>query len=103
MSTGSITIKLKSFDYRMLDFFTRSIVERILKTGATISGPVPLPSGRSRITVNRSPHVDKKSREHFVVIVHKRLMVLYNTNPRTAEVLTKLELPAGVDVQVKSC
>lgn len=102
MSTGSITIKLKSFDYRMLDFFTKSFVERMIKTGVTVSGPVPLPSKRSCVTVNRSPHVDKKSREHFVIIVYKRLVVLHNTNPRTVEVLTKLELPAGVEVQVKS-
>ncbi|CAK8163241.1 30S ribosomal subunit protein S10 [Candidatus Xenohaliotis californiensis] len=102
MSMGSISIKLRSFDYRMLDFFTRSIVERILKTGATINGPIPLPSKRSIVTVNRSPHVDKKSREHFAIMIYKRLIVLHNTNPRTVEVLARLELPAGVDVHVKS-
>ncbi len=98
----SIRIKLKSYDYRILDKSCAEIVEVAKKTGAGVSGPIPLPTKRKVYTVNRSPHVDKKSREQFELCIHNRLIEIKNTTPETKEALTRLDLPAGVEVEIKS-
>jgi len=96
-----IRIKLRAYDYRLLDRSSIEIVETVRKTGARVSGPIPLPMKRSIITVLRSPHVDKKSREQFEIRTYKRLLDILEPNPKTVEALTKLDLPAGVDVEIK--
>ncbi|MGB9772079.1 MAG: 30S ribosomal protein S10 [Candidatus Kapaibacteriota bacterium] len=100
-TTQKIRIKLKSFDHYLIDKSAERIVRTVKQTGAVVSGPVPLPTKRSIFTVNRSPHVDKKSREQFELRVHKRLIDIYSSSQRTIDALMKLELPAGVDVEVK--
>jgi len=85
----------------LIDKSAERIVRTVKQTGAMVSGPIPLPTKRSIITVNRSPHVDKKSREQFEMRVHKRLIDIYSSSQRTIDALMKLELPAGVDVEVK--
>jgi small subunit ribosomal protein S10 len=94
-------LSLKSFDHRMIDKSAADIVRTAKNTGARISGPVPLPTNRSVYTVLRSPHVDKKSREQFEVRVHKRLIDILDSTPQTIESLMKLDLPAGVEVEIK--
>ena len=96
-----IRIRLKAYDYRLLDQSVREIVDTIRRTGGRVAGPIPLPTRIERFTVNRSPHVDKKSREHFEIRTHKRLMDILNPTDKTVDALMKLELPAGVDVQIK--
>jgi len=96
-----IRIRLKSFDHALIDRSTEEIVKTALDTGAEIVGPIPLPTKRSIITVNRSPHIDKKSREQFELKIHKRLIEIYNTKPQTIDALTKIDLPAGVDIEIK--
>ena len=96
-----IRIRLKAFDHRLLDQSTGEIVETARRTGAKVSGPVPLPTDRSSITVLRSPHVDKKSREQFEIRTHKRLLDIVDPTARTVDALMKLDLPAGVDVEIK--
>ncbi len=96
-----IRIKLKAYDHRLIDKSTDKIIRTAKATGAAISGPVPLPTKRSLYTVLRSPHVDKKSREQFETRVHKRLIDILNSTPKTVDALMKLELPAGVDVEIK--
>jgi small subunit ribosomal protein S10 len=95
-------IKLKSFDHQILDRSARDIVESARRTGAITAGPIPLPTKRSVYTVLRSPHVDKKSREQFEIRVHKRLIEITQSNQQTLESLMRLELPAGVDIEIKS-
>ncbi len=95
-------IKLKSYDHRILDQSVKAIIETARRFGASISGPIPLPTKRTIFTVLRSPHVDKKSREQFELRVHKRLIELADVTPDIIEVLNKLEIPAGVDIEVKS-
>jgi small subunit ribosomal protein S10 len=97
-----IRIKLKAFDYRILDQSTGEIVETALRTGARVAGPIPLPTRIEKITVLRSPHVDKKSREQFEIRTHKRLIDILEPTPQTVDALMKLDLPAGVDVQIKA-
>jgi len=97
----SIRIRLKAYDHRLLDQSTKEIVETARRTGAKIVGPIPLPSKRSLFTVNRSPHVDKKSREQFEMRVHKRLIDIVDSTAKTMDALTQLELPAGVHVEIK--
>lgn len=97
-----IRIRLKAYDHNLLDQSVREIVQTAKRTGASVSGPIPLPTKRSLITVLRSPHVDKKSREQFDISIHKRLIDIINTTPQTVEALTKLELPAGVEVEIKT-
>jgi small subunit ribosomal protein S10 len=92
---------LKSYDHNLVDRSTEKIIKTVKSTGAVISGPIPLPTDRSLYTVLRSPHVDKKSREHFEARAHKRLIDILNSNNKTIESLMKLELPAGVDVEIK--
>lgn len=96
-----IRIKLKSFDHNVLDKSAGEIVNTARRTGAMTSGPVPLPTRRSIYTVLRSPHVDKKSREQFEVRVHKRLIDISQSTPQAIDALMKLELPAGVDIEIK--
>jgi len=96
-----IRIKLRAYDYRLLDLSTEDIVETVKKTGAIISGPIPLPTKRQIFTVLRSPHVDKKSREQFFLKTHKRLIDIVNPTAKTIDALRKLDLPAGVHVEIK--
>jgi small subunit ribosomal protein S10 len=101
MSIGQeIQIKLKAFDHRSLDQATSEIVNTVKRTGAQVRGPVPLPRHIQRFTVIRSPHIDKKSREQFEIRTHKRLIIITPT-PQTIEALGKLELAAGVEVEIK--
>ncbi len=96
-----IRIKLKAFDHRLLDQSAMEIVETAKKTGANVSGPIPLPTKREDYTVLRGPHVDKKSREQFEINTHKRLLDILNPTSKTIDALKKLNLPAGVDVEIK--
>ena len=96
-----IRIKLKSFDHNLIDQSVGRITQTLKQTGALIVGPIPLPTRRSVYTVNRSPHVDKKSREQFELKTHKRLIDIFNSSQKTIDALMRLELPAGVDVEVK--
>ena len=100
MNTQKIQLKLKAFDHRILDQSTKEIVSTVKRTGAGIKGPIPLPRRIERFTVNRSPHVDKKSREQFEIRTHKRLMIIDPT-PQTVDALMKLDLAAGVEVEIK--
>ena len=96
-----IRIRLKAFDYRILDQSASEIVDTARRTGAKIAGPIPLPTAVSRFTVNRSPHIDKKSREQFEVRTYKRLLDIVQPTPQTVDALMKLDLAAGVDVEIK--
>ena len=97
-----IRIRLKSYDHANLDQSVSEIVRTARRTGATASGPVPLPTKKSIYTVLRSPHVDKKSREQFEIRTHKRLIDIFEPTPQTVDALMKLDLPAGVDVEIKA-
>ena len=97
----SIRIRLKAFDHEIIDPSTRKIVETVTRTSATIRGPIPLPTDKHRYTVIRSPHKDKDSREHFEIRVHKRLIDIVDPNPKTIDSLQRIELPAGVDIEIK--
>ena len=97
-----IRIRLKAYDYNLLDKSTRKIVKTAKETGALVLGPIPLPSKRSLFTVNRSVHVDKKSREQFQIKVHKRIVDLMNSTTKTIDALMKLDMPAGVDIEIKT-
>ena len=97
-----IRIKLKAYDHRLLDQAVLEIVETVKRTGAKIAGPVPLPTKREIYTVLRSPVIDKKSREQFEIRTHHRLIDIINPSARIVDALTKLTLPAGVDVEIKS-
>jgi small subunit ribosomal protein S10 len=96
-----IRIRLKSYDHKLLDKSAEQIVETAKRTGATVLGPVPLPTRKRVYCVLRSPHVDKKSREHFEIRVHKRLIDINDPTPTTTDALMRLDLPAGVDIEVK--
>ena len=96
-----IRIRLKAFDHAVIDQSTQDIVRTAQKTGAIVSGPVPLPTRSQVFTVLRSPHVDKKSREQFEMKTHKRLVDILDAKPQTVDALMKLDLPAGVDVEIK--
>ena len=97
-----IRIRLKAYDHRILDQSTREIVETAKRTGADVAGPIPLPTMKNRYTVNRSPHVDKKSREQFEIRTHKRLLDILDPTQQTLDALMKLDLSAGVDVEIKT-
>ena len=101
MNNQKIKIRLKSFDHRSLEHATREIVSAVKKTGADVSGPIPLPRSITRFTVNRSPHIDKKSREQFEIRTQKRLVIINYPTPQTVEALRKVDLPAGIDVEIK--
>ena len=96
-----IRIRLKGYDHKVLDQSVKRIVETVERTGARISGPIPLPTKISRFTVMRSPHVDKDSREQFEIRIHKRLIDILDSNPQTIDALMAINLPAGVHVEVK--
>ena len=101
MAGQQIRIRLKAFDHAVLDQAAADIVRTVEKTGAAISGPIPLPTKRQWWTVLRSPHIDKKSREQFELKTHKRLIEIRDSRAQTVDALTKLDLPAGVDVEIK--
>jgi len=102
MNVQKIRIRLKAYDHYALDRSCKEIAETVVRTGARLVGPVPLPTKRTVYTVLRSPHVDKKSREQFETRIHKRLMDIYESTPQTVDALMKLDLPAGVDVEIKT-
>jgi small subunit ribosomal protein S10 len=102
MVKDKIRIRLKAYDFRLLDQSTAEIVDTAKRTGAHVSGPIPLPTQIQRFTVLRSPHVDKKSREQFEIRTHKRLLDILDPTQQTVDALMKLELPAGVDVEIKA-
>ena len=102
MDSQNIRIRLKAFDHRVLDGSTREIVNTAKRTGARVRGPIPLPTHIERFTVNRSPHVDKKSREQFEIRIHKRLIDITRSTAQTMEALEKLDIPAGVDIEIKT-
>ena len=102
MMNEKIRIRLKAYDYRVLDQSTSEIVDTAKRTGARVAGPIPLPTQISKYTVLRSPHVDKKSREQFEMRTHKRLLDILEPTTQTVDALMKLELPAGVDVEIKA-
>ncbi len=101
MAGQKIRIKLKTIDHNLIDKTAEKLIKTVRSTGAVVSGPIPLPTKRSLYTVNRSPHVDKKSREQFETRSHKRLIDILNATGKTVDSLQKLELPAGVDVEIK--
>jgi small subunit ribosomal protein S10 len=101
MVTQKIRIKLKAYDHRLIDQSAQEIVDTAIRTGAKVAGPVPLPTKKELYTVLRSPNVDKKSREQFHLAIHKRLIDLIEPSAKTVEALRKLNLPAGVDVEIK--
>ena len=97
-----IRIRLKAYDHRLLDQSAAEIVDTATRTGARVAGPIPLPTRISKYTVLRGPHVDKKSREQFEIRTHKRLLDIIEPNQQTLEALMKLDLSAGVEVEIKS-
>ena len=101
MENQNIRIRLKAFDHRILDQSTNEIVNTAKRTGANVRGPIPLPTNMKRFTVLRSPHIDKKSREQFEMRTHKRLLDIIDPTPQTVDALMKLDLAAGVDVEIK--
>ncbi len=101
MENQKIRIRLKAFDHRLLDKSVKEIVETARRTGASVKGPIPLPTRINKFCVLRSPHVDKKSREQFEIRTHKRLMDIMEPTQTTVDALMKLDLPAGVDVEIR--
>lgn len=101
MTKQKIRIRLKAYDHEIIDQSAKKIVETAKRTGARISGPIPLPTARSLYVVLRSPHADKDSREQFEMKVHKRLIDILDPTPKTVDSLMRLELPAGVDIEIK--
>ena len=101
MQKQRIRIRLKAFDHRLIDQSASEIVETAKRTGAQVRGPIPLPTRIERFTVNRSPHIDKKSREQFEIRTHKRVLDIVDPTPQTVDALMKLDLAAGVDVEIK--
>ncbi len=101
MDSQNIRIRLKAFDHRLLDQSTSEIVSTAKRTGAQVRGPIPLPTRIEKFTVLRSPHIDKKSREQFEIRTHKRLLDIIDPTPQTVDALMKLDLAAGVDVEIK--
>ena len=101
MANQKIRIRLNAFDHRVLDQSVSEIVDTAKRTGARVVGPIPLPTTKNRFTVLRSPHVDKKSREQFEIRTHKRLLDILDPTPQTIDELMKLDLSAGVDIEIK--
>ena len=100
-SNQKIRIRLKAYDHEIIDQSTKKIVETVIRTQAKVRGPVPLPTEIRKYTVIRSPHVDKDSREHFEMRIHKRLLDIVEPTGKTVESLQRLDLPAGVDIEIK--
>ncbi len=101
MTSDKIRIRLKAFDHKLLDQSVQEILDAAKRTGARVSGPIPLPTEINRFCVLRSPHVDKKSREHFEMRTHKRMLDILDPTQQTIDALMKLDLSAGVDVEIK--
>ena len=101
MASQKIRIKLKAYDHNLIDASAAKIVETATKMGSKVSGPIPLPTQREVVTILRSPHKYKDSREQFELKTHKRLIDIYSPNPKTVDSLSKLDLPAGVSIQIK--
>ena len=101
MQNQRIRIRLKAFDHKLIDTSTQEIVETARRTGAQVRGPIPLPTKIEKFTVLRSPHIDKKSREQFQLSSYKRLLDIYSSSSKTIDALMKLELPSGVEVEIK--
>ena len=101
MTSDKIRIRLKAYDHKLLDQSVVEILDAAKRTGARVSGPIPLPTGMDRYCVLRSPHVDKKSREHFEIRTHKRLLDILDPTQQTIDALMKLDLSAGVEVEIK--
>lgn len=101
MPKGRIRVRLKSYDARVIDQTAEEILDTAIRTGAKIIGPVPLPTEKKRFTVIRGPHIDKDSREHFEMRTHKRLIDILDPTPKTIDSLMHLDLPAGVDIEIK--
>jgi small subunit ribosomal protein S10 len=101
MTKGRLRVRLKSFDHRVIDEAAAKILETALSTGAKVVGPVPLPTDRKIITVTTSPHVDKNARDHYEMLVHKRLIDIVDPTDKTIDSLSHMDLPAGVDIEVK--
>lgn len=99
--TQKIRIKLRSYDHNLVNKSAKKIVKTVKSTGAVVSGPIPLPTHKRIFTVLRSPHVNKKAREQFQLCSYKRLMDIYSSSSKTIDALMKLELPSGVDVEIK--
>ena len=102
MDSQNIRIRLRAYDHRVLDQSTSEIVSTAKRTGARVRGPIPLPTKIEKFTVLRSPHIDKKSREQFEIRTHKRLLDILEPTQQTVDALMKLDLPAGVDVEIKA-
>ncbi len=102
MLNEKIRISLKAYDHRVLDQSTTEIVATAKRTGARVAGPIPMPTKINKYTVNRSPHVDKKSREQFEIRTHKRMLDILDPTSQTVDALMKLDLPAGVEVEIKA-
>ena len=102
VATQKIRIRMKAYDFKLLDQSAGEIVDTAVRTGARVAGPIPLPTSINKWTVLRSPHVDKKSREQFEIRTHKRLIDIFEPTPQTVDALMKLDLPAGVDVEIKA-
>jgi len=102
VASQKIRIRLKGYDHEIVDQSTRKIVDTALKTGAKVVGPIPLPTSRSMYCVIRSPHVNKDSREQFEMRTHKRLIDIIDATPKTADSLGRLDLPAGVEIEIKA-
>ena len=102
MQGQNIRIRLRAFDYRVLDASTKEIVDTAKRTGAQVRGPIPLPNKIEKFTVLRGPHIDKKSREQFEIRTHKRVLYLENPTKKTVDALSRLNLPAGVEVKIKA-
>uniref|UniRef100_A0A832DRK5 Small ribosomal subunit protein uS10 n=1 Tax=candidate division WWE3 bacterium TaxID=2053526 RepID=A0A832DRK5_UNCKA len=101
MPKGRIRVRLKAYDARVIDRSAEKIVDAAVRTGAKVVGPIPLPTEREIFTVIRSPHIDKRSREQFEILTHKRLVDIEELTPKTIDELSNLDLPAGVGVEVK--
>ncbi len=101
MPKGRIRVRLKSYDHRVIDESCEKILEAALSTGAKVVGPIPLPTKRKMITVLTSPHTDKDSQEHFQMLTHKRLIDILEPTDKTLDALSHLDLPAGVDIEIK--
>ena len=101
MANQKIRIKLKAYEHNLIDQSSERIVETAKRTGAKVSGPIPLPTEKEIVTILRAPHKDKDSREQFEMRTHKRLIDILNPNPRTVDAMMKLDLPAGVEIEIK--
>jgi small subunit ribosomal protein S10 len=101
LNSQKIRIRMKAYDFKLLDLSVGEIVDTAVRTGAKVAGPIPLPTSINRYTVLRGPHIDKKSREQFEVRTHKRLIDILDPTPQTVDALMKLELSPGVDVEIK--